>query len=91
MSADYCVKLWNIPYLLIGPGRLICHLIGCRQLQLYQLTKEGSQIFNKLQSGVILVCFNLSFIYLLEAARHGDQVETRVLERRMTDASSLIY
>ena len=37
-------------------------LIGLRQLQLYQLTEECSQILNKLQFGFTLVFFNLSFI-----------------------------
>ena len=34
-------------------------------MQLHQLTKECFQILNKLQFGVVIVCFILSFVYRL--------------------------
>ena len=36
--------------------QLISHLLWWRQLQLHQLTVEGSQILNKLQFGLVIVC-----------------------------------
>ena len=40
-------------------------LIGRRQLKLYQLNGECSQMSIKLWLGLVIVCFTLFFIYLL--------------------------
>ena len=46
--------------------QLIFFLIRWRQLQLHQPTEKCSQISNKSQFGLAIVCFTLSFIFLLD-------------------------
>ena len=60
----YCFELQLTPFILIGPGN-ICHIIGWRQVQLPQQRVECSQMFNHLQIGLVIVCFDLSFMSLL--------------------------
>ena len=51
-------------------------------MQLHQLTKECFQILNKLQFGVLIVCFILSFVYRLGWRIVAGKLPTAVMDAR---------
>ena len=92
-SANYCVKLWNIPCLLIGLGisYFVISLDEDSQLQLYQLNKECSQMLNQLWLVFVLSAL-LSPLYIsLMYTLTSQTIELEIKEENKQEAQDFIF